>query len=143
MNFDPAVAAQHALHRAEEQGELGTFHHEIVEAEETFSTEQGLEAKQAFERLQDLGERLPDADRFQEFLIYITWQQVTEETIPAHFRKGLELCDRFLARFGSTIQGTDRLRRVVAIRHSFQRGLGIQPSDQIPEFEEDAFHGGD
>jgi len=41
MNFDPAIAAKQALHRAEEDGELETFQTEIVEAEEVFSTEAG------------------------------------------------------------------------------------------------------
>ena len=142
MHFDPAIAAQQALHRAEEHGELGEFQADVLDAEETFSTDQGLKAKQAFETLQQLGERLPDAQRFQEFLIYITWQQVTEVTIPRFFQKGLELCNQFLERFGKDIEGSESHQRVLAIRESFQGGLGIE-KETIHEHDEDAFHGGD
>ena len=143
MNFDPAIAAQQALHRAEEAGELKRFQSEIVEAEETFSTEAGPVAKQAYEKLQQIGESLPHAQRFQEFLIYITWQQVTEETISDHFQKGLELCDRFLKHFGKEINDTDTYQQITAIRKSFQGGLGIEEEETIPEHDEDAFPGGD
>ncbi|UCE62488.1 MAG: hypothetical protein JSU59_06235 [Nitrospirota bacterium] len=143
MHFDPAIAAQQALHRAEEGGELGTCQREVVEAEEVFSTEAGSVAKQAYERLQQLGETLPHALRFQEFLIYITWQQVTEETIPEHFQKGLQLCDRFLVQFGKEIKGTDTDQRITDIRKSFQGGLGIDEEENIPEHDEDSFKGGD
>jgi len=129
MYFDPAIAALQALHQAEEHGELGDFHTEIVEEEETFSTEQGPEAKQAYEHLQQLGKQLPDAQRFQEFLIHITWQQVTEEPIPKHFQKGVERCNRFLDRFGAAIEGTETYHCIVAIRQSFQGGLGIHPQE--------------
>lgn len=143
MHFDPAIAAQQALHRAEEDGELQRFQTEVVEAEETFSTEAGRNAKQAYEKLQQVGESLPNALRFQEFLIYITWQQVTEETIPEHFQKGLELCDRFLDHFEKEIDGTETHQRIIAIRKSFQGGLGIEEEENIPEHDEDAFAGGD
>ena len=143
MQFDPAIAAQQALHRAEESGELATFQREVVEAEEIFSTDAGTVAKQAYEKLQHVGESLPNALRFHEFLIYITWQQVTEETIPQHFQKGLELCDRFLKHFGIEIEGTDTHQRITDIRKSFQGGLGIDEEENIPEHDEDAFAGGD
>ena len=42
MNFDPAIAAHQALQQAEQQGELGDLEADILEAEETFSTDQGL-----------------------------------------------------------------------------------------------------
>ena len=143
MQFDPAIAAQQALHRAEENGELGTFQKEVVEAEEIFSTDAGPVAKQAYETLQQVGESLPNALRFQEFLIYITWQQVTEETIPQHFQKGLELCDQYLTHFGIEIEGTDTYHHITDIRKSFQGGLGIDEEENIPEHDEDAFAGGD
>jgi hypothetical protein len=143
MHFDPAIAAQQALHRAEESGELATFQKEVVEAEEIFSTEAGPLAREAYEKLQHMGESLPNAVRFQEFLIYITWQQVTEETIPQHFQKGLELCARFLEQFGKEIDGTDTHQRITAIRKSFQGGLGIDEGENTPEHDEDAFAGGD
>jgi hypothetical protein len=112
MHFDPAIAAQQALHRAEENGELATFQNEVVEAEENFSTDAGTVAKQAYEKLQQVGESLPNALRFQEFLIYITWQQVTEETIPHHFQTGLDLCDRFLEQFGKLVEGTETHQQI-------------------------------
>ena len=143
MHFDPAIAAQQALHRAEENGELATFQNEVVEAEEIFSTEAGSLAKQAYEKLQQIGESLPNALRFQEFLIYITWQQVTEETISQHFQKGLELCDRFLEHFGREIEGTETDQRIRDIRKSFLGGLGIDEEEHVPEHDEDAFAGGD
>ena len=142
MHFDPAITAQQALHRAEEEGELGDALNEIVEAEETFSSEAGPEARRAYDCLQQIGEQLPEARAFQEFLIYITWQQVTEETIPQHFQKGVELCDRFLARFSGELEGSETLNQVVAIRKSFQGGLGSEESP-VPEYEEDMFKGGD
>ncbi len=104
MNFDPAIAAQQALHRAQEADELGDLEDEITETEDTFSSDAGPEAKQAYERLQKIGEQLPHAQGFQEFLIYITWQQVTEETIPRHFQRGLQLCNQFLERFGESLK---------------------------------------
>jgi hypothetical protein len=142
MNFDPAIAAQQALQRAQADGELGDFDDEVAETEETFSSDAGSEAKQAYERLQEIGAQLPEAPGFQEFLIYITWQQVTEETLPRHFQKGLHLCNQFLERFGKPFEGTVTLNQILDIRESFQGGLGVQES-LIPEFDEDAFAGGD
>ena len=142
MNFDPAIAAQQALRRADESQELGDLRDQIIEAEETFSSDAGEKAKQAYGQLQELGEKLPGARAFQEFLIYITWQQVTEETIPHHFQKGLELCDRFLAEYEKGLQGTVILSQIIDIRNSFRGGLGVE-EHPIPEYEEDMFKGGD
>ena len=44
-----------------------------------------------------LAARYPKAHSFQAFCIFITWQQVTEETIAHHFQTGLRLCETFLA----------------------------------------------
>lgn len=142
MHFDPAIAALQALRRAEEEGELGEFKQEIADAEEAFSLDTGLQAKLAYETLQQLGEKIPQARAFQEFLIYITWQQVTEETIPRHFHKGVELCAKFLKRFGGELDGSEIQKQIVAISHSFQGGLG-QHEETIDEHDEDAFPGGD
>lgn len=143
MNFDPAVAAQEALARAYAHDPLGDAQPDIEEAEETFSTETGLEAKRAYETLIALGEKLPQARAFQEFLIFTTWQQVTEETIPRHFHKGVQLTEQFLARFGSQVRGSDVYERIVAIRQSFKRGLGDRIESIQDEYDRDAFHGGD
>jgi len=142
MNFDPAIAAQQALTRSLETEELHEFKNEITEAEDTFSSNVGLEAKHAFERLQAIGQHFPDAQEFQEFLIYITWQQVTEETLPQHFQTGLQLCNNYLERFSGSEQDSKTLTQVLDIRNSFQAGLGEQET-LIPEFDEDAFIGGD
>ncbi len=143
MHFDPAIAAQQALHRAEEEGELGDLRQEVIDVEDSFSSSAGQEATDAFERLQAFGDRLPDARFFQEFLIYITWQQVTEVTIPRYFQKGAELCDRFLERFGKELDGSDTLRQVRNIRSSFRGGLGETEDSEPAEYDEDAFKGGD
>jgi hypothetical protein len=142
MNFDPAIAAQQALHRAQEADELGDLEDEITETESTFSSDAGPEAKQAYERLQKIGEQLPHAQGFQEFLIYITWQQVTEETIPRHFQRGLQLCNQFLERFGESLKGSVIANQVLDIQDSFRGGLGKEEA-LLPEFDEDAFEGGD
>ena len=142
MQFDPALAAQQALHRAEEHGELGAFQQDVIDAEEAFSIDEGEAACHAYERLQEFGGQLPNARYFHEFLIYITWQQVTAETIPRHFRTGTELCDQFIARFGGTLEGSTTLSQVLDIQDSFRGGLGKQ-DHTLPEYDEDAFHGGD
>ena len=143
MNFDPAIVAREALTRAYVHDDLGDTQPDIEEAEEAFSSETGLEARQAYETLIAIGENLPDARAFQEFLIFITWQQVTEETIPRHFHKGVQLTGQFLERFGSHVQGTDVYERIVAIRQSFKQGLGDRSESMQDEYDQDAFHGGD
>ncbi|MDH5429835.1 MAG: hypothetical protein OEY57_16860 [Nitrospirota bacterium] len=143
MNFDPAIAAHQALQHAEQQGELGDFETDILEAEEIFSTVQGPKATAAFEVLQEFGEKLPQAQRFQEYLIYITWQQVTEGPLARYFQHGLDACNRFIEQFGQEIDGTPTQQHILAIRESFQGGLGIETEEVIEEHEEDAFQGGD
>jgi hypothetical protein len=44
--------------------------------------------REAYEELLALAARHPNAHSFQAFCIYITWQQVTEETIAHHFKPG-------------------------------------------------------
>ena len=143
MNFDPAIAANQALQQAEQQGELGDLGSDILEAEETFSTDQGQKAKQAYEKLQGFGQKLPQAKWFQEFLIYITWQQVTDGPLARYFQHGLEASNRFLKQFKNEIVGTPTNQQILAIRESFQGGLGIETEDVVQEYEEDAFQGGD
>ncbi len=143
MNFDPAIAAHQALQQAEEQGELGDFEDEILESEEIFSTIQGPKATAAFDVLQGFGEKLPQSRWYQEYLIYITWQQVTEGPLAQYFQHGLDASNRFLEQFAKEIEGTPTLQHILAIRESFQGGLGIETEEVIPEYEEDAFAGGD
>ncbi len=143
MNFDPAIAAQEALARAYAHDELGDAQPDIEEAEELFSTETGADAKRAYETLIAIGETLPQAQGFQEFLIFITWQQVTEETIPRHFRKGVQLSGQFLDRFGARVTGSNIHERIVAIQQSFAQGLGNRVESIQDEYDQDAFAGGD
>ncbi|MGH7256583.1 MAG: hypothetical protein ACREI3_12505 [Nitrospirales bacterium] len=143
MHFDPAVAAQQSFGRSREADELGEDVCSAEDAEAIFSGSAGEEASCAYDALQALGERHPDAPAFQEFLIYITWQQVTEETIPRHFQKGLDLCDRYLKRARGRPGEDPQLAQIQELRQSFRAGLGLQEDDVLEEFDEDRFRGGD
>ena len=140
MQFDPAIAAQRSFQRAQDTGELGGDCEAVLEAEATFSATAGSEATAGYLTLQEIGERHPEAAAFQEFLIYITWQQVVEETIPAHFLKGVELCDRYLQRWGR--EDWPEVEQVRELRTSFRAGLGLK-DDEADEYEQDTFKGGD
>ena len=142
MHFDPALAAQEAFSLAGAGNELGADWDQAVELEETFSSNAGATARDAYERLLALGERYPDASAFQAFCIYITWQQVTEETISRHFRTGVELCETFLAsRHGKPVQ---ELERITELYGSFRDGLGLdEEDDTLQEFRRDTVKGGD
>jgi hypothetical protein len=141
VQFDPAIAAQASFTRAQESGELGHDLEQAREAEETFSGSAGREATAGYFALLELGERYPDAVSFQEFLIYITWQQVTEETIPANFQRGADLCDRYLSRLE---RGHDEIQadQIRELRRSFRAGLG-QGEDDEAGYDEDTLQGGD
>ncbi len=143
MNFDPAIASQEALARAYAQDVLGDARPDIEKAEGVFSSETGAEAQRAHETLIAIGETLPQAQAFQEFLIFITWQHVMENPVPGHFHKGIHLTEQFLARFGSQLRETDVYERVVMIQRSFKRGLGENVESMQDEYDRDAFHGGD
>lgn len=95
MQFDAALAAQDTLQESET--ELGADWDRAVELESTFSSNAGSTAREAYEQLLALADRHPDAHRFQAFCIYITWQQVTEETIARHFQTGMTLSETYLA----------------------------------------------
>jgi hypothetical protein len=140
MRFDPSIAAQESFRRAQKTGELGEDLDTARQAEETFSSNTGEDAKAAYETLQRLGERHPTGRAFQEFLIYITWQQAAEETIPVHFQNGLKRCERYLQRWphGDEIQ----CRRIEELRASFRAGLGLDEEDD-DEYDKDTFKGGD
>jgi hypothetical protein len=143
MQFDPAIAAQVSFKRARESGELEPDLEKAREAEEIFSGSSGSEAKDAYFTLQSIGERHPDAVSFQEFLIYITWQQVTEETMPVHFQRGAELCDRYLNRLERENEHDDiQAEQIRELRRSFRAGLG-QGEDDEAGYDEDTLQGGD
>lgn len=141
MQFDPAVAAQFSWGRSQELGELGEDEEAALVAEETFSTTSGDSGRAAYQTLLDIGLGHPDARAFQEFLIYITWQQVTDDMDPDYFRTGLELCDHYLARWGH-LSDDAQVRQVSELRTSFRNGLGLDFEEEH-DYDKDAFKGGD
>lgn len=142
MQFDPAVAAQDALTRSVASGELGEMASHIEEAEDTFSSSAGASAKEAYLTLQAIGAGLPKATAFQEFLIYITWQQVVEETIPSHFQKGVALCNGYLSQDESVQKNPVQISQIQELRKSFRAGLGLE-EDDLDDYDDDVLHGGD
>lgn len=140
MQFDAALAAQETFRRAE--SELGPDWDTAVEFEDTFSANAGSTAREAYESLLALAARYPKAYSFQAFCIFITWQQVTEETIAHHFQTGLRLCETFLA----SPDGKDRadVAQITELYGSFRDGLGLDEEDEIQvEFRRDTPKGGD
>ena len=143
MNFDPAIEAQLAFRRAQAAQELGSDWDLAEELEACFSSSAGAEASQAYHQLLSLGEQYQAASAFQEFLIYITWQQVTEQTIAAHFERGTQLCDRFLSRRHAGLSA-QTLSQVQALHLSFRQGLGLSDQhDLAKDYERDTPKGGD
>ncbi len=140
MRFDPALAAREAFHESET--ELGLDWEEAVELEDVFSSNAGSTAREAYEGLLALAARHPKALTFQAFCIYITWQQVTEETIPRHFETGLRLSESYLL----SVDGKSErhLAQVAELLESFRAGLGLEEEDEIQsEFTKDTPKGGD
>ena len=142
MQFDPALAAHEALNQAGVKLELGPDWDDALELEETFSSNAGSTAREAYEQLLQLSARHPRAQAFHAFCIYITWQQVTEEPIPPHFRTGIKLCEAYLAApDGKT---SDDLARIAELYGSFREGLGLEQEDETQrEFRRDTVKGGD
>ena len=141
MQFDPAVEAQAALKRVQQTSDLGDDLDHALKAEETFSTEMGESAKEAYRTLLEIGERHPTSIFFQEFLIYLTWQQVMAEPIPLYFHQGAKLCERYLSKLE---EGMDErhTRQIYELKVSFQGGLGLV-KEQPEIYEEDTIKGGD
>ncbi len=140
MRFDPALAAQDTFYQAE--AELGADWDVAVELESTFSSNAGVTARDAYESLLALARHYPNAHSFQAFCIYITWQQVTEETIAHHFETGLKLCEAYLA---SREARTERdVEQIEELYGSFRAGLGLEEEDEIQaEYRRDTPKGGD
>ncbi|MDH4154533.1 MAG: hypothetical protein OEV01_12175 [Nitrospira sp.] len=140
MRFDPALAAQEAFHQAE--AELGPDWDTAVELEGTFSSNAGRTAREAYEGLLALAQRYPNAHSFQAFCIYITWQQVTEETIAQHFETGVKLCEAYLVKREAR---TERdVEQVEELYGSFRAGLGLEEQDELQlEYKRDTPKGGD
>jgi hypothetical protein len=140
MRFDPALAAQEAFHQAE--AELGTDWETAIELEGTFSSNAGSTAREAYEGLLSLARHYPNAHSFQAFCIYITWQQVTEETIAHHFQTGLKLSESYLA-FQEGKNPRD-IECVTELYGSFRAGLGLDDEDELQvEYKRDTPKGGD
>lgn len=140
MQFDAALAAQTAFHNA--QGELGADWETAVSLEEAFSSKAGGAARDAYEALLNLAQSHPGAHSFQAFCIYMTWQQVTEETVSRHFHTGLRLCEHFLASPDGKRPGD--VEQIRELRESFRAGLGMEEEDDLQvEYRRDTPKGGD
>jgi hypothetical protein len=140
MHFDPALAAQEAFQQAET--ELGSDWDSAVELEDTFSSNAGSTAREAYEGLLALSSRHPQAHAFQAFCIYITWQQVTEETIAHHFQTGMRLSEVYLG----SVDGKEQrdIDYVTELYESFRAGLGLEEEDEMQvEYRRDTPKGGD
>lgn len=144
MNFDPALAARTALARALSSGELESDTAAAEEADETFSSSADQEASAAYRCLHEIGSRHPHAIEFCEYLIYITWQQVTEVTVARYFQMGSDLCDHYLAltRRGDAPATPNSLDQVMALRESYRTGLGLDEEDE-DDNRADTVKGGD
>ncbi len=140
MRFDPALAAQEAFRQAE--SELGTDWDMAVDLEETFSSNAGATAREAYEGLLILGQQHPNAHSFQAFCIYITWQQVTEQTIAHHFETGLKLSEAYLVSHEG--KNPRDIGYVTELHGSFRAGLGLEEQDELQlEYKRDIPKGGD
>ncbi|HJT21124.1 MAG TPA: hypothetical protein VJ746_11675 [Nitrospira sp.] len=140
MRFDAALAAQDAFRRAET--ELGSDWERAVELEDVFSSNAGSTARHAYEGLLAIADRHPAAYAYHAFCIYITWQQVTEETIARHFVIGTKLCEAYLVSREAKEPGD--LEQVAELYDSFRAGLGLDEEDEIEaEFRRDTPKGGD
>jgi len=140
MRFDPALAAQEAFYQAET--ELGSDWDRAVELEDTFSSNAGATAQEAYEGLLALAQQYPNAHSFQAFCIYITWQQVTEETIARHFETGLRLCEAYLVKREACTE--QDVKQIEELYGSFRAGLDLEEQDELQvEFKRDTPKGGD
>ena len=140
MRFDPALAAQDAFYQAE--AELGSDWKQAIELEDTFSSNAGATAREAYEGLLALAQRFPNAHSFHAFCIYITWQQVTEETIARHFETGLRLSEVYLTSHEG--KSPRDIECITELHRSFRAGLGMEEQDELQmEFKRDTPKGGD
>jgi hypothetical protein len=140
MRFDPALAAQEAFAQAE--AELGRDWDRAVELENTFSSNAGTTAREAYEGLLALAHQYPNAHSYQAFCIYITWQQVTEETIARHFETGVKLCETYLVKREAHVERD--IEQIEELYGSFRAGLGLEEQDELQiEYTRDTPKGGD
>ena len=140
MRFDPALAAQDAFGQSEL--ELSSDWDTAVDLEDTFSSNAGATARGAYEALLALGQHYPNAHSFHAFCIYITWQQVTEETLARHFETGLRLSESYLASHEG--KNPRDIEYVTELYDSFRAGLGLEEEDEMQvEYKRDTPKGGD
>jgi len=140
MQFDAALAAQDTFQRAET--ELDSDWETAVELEAIFSTNAGSTAREAYKGLLALATNHPKAYSYQAFCIFITWQQVTEETIAHHFQTGMRLCEAYLV--SPEAKDQRDIAYITELYGSFRDGLGLDEEDEIQvEFRKDTPKGGD
>jgi hypothetical protein len=107
-----------------------------------FSSNAGATARQAYEGLLALAQQHPNAHSFQAFCIYITWQQVTEETIARHFETGVKLCEAYLMSHAPLSERD--IEQIEELYDSFKAGLGLEEQDELQiEYKRDTPKGGD
>ena len=140
MEFDPAIAARHVFEQVQKLDELGEELEAAVEAEERFSSSAGDEASEAYRELIAIGARYPEAVTFEEFLVYITWCHLMDETYPEHFKRGLVLCQDLLQRDSGG--DPERVKRLRGMEQSFRAGLG-ETGEDLMDFDTDTPKGGD
>ena len=140
MEFDPAIAARQVFEQVQKSNELGEELEAVVEAEERFSSSAGDEAREAYHQLVAIGARYPEAVGFGEFLVYITWSHLMDETYPEHFKRGLALCEDLLKRDSGGDPG--RVKRLRGMEQSFRAGLG-ETGEDLMEYDTDTPKGGD
>jgi hypothetical protein len=140
VKFDPAVAARKVFSQVEASNELGADLEAALAAEIRFSSGAGEEASEAYRELVAIGERHPEATAFGEFLVYITWSHLMDETHPEHFKRGLALCQDLLRR--ETGGDPERVERLRSMEQSFRAGLGSESRDEL-NYDADLPKGGD
>ena len=85
---------------------------------------------------------VPYCHAFHAFWIYITWQQVTEETIARYFETGLKLSESYL----TSCEGKNPrdIENITELHGSFKAGLGLEEQDELQvEYKRDTPKGGD
>jgi hypothetical protein len=129
MEFDPAVAAREVFAQVQASNELGDELVVAVEAYERFSSSAGNEASEAYRELIAIGASHPEALAFGEFLVYITWSHLMDETHSEHFSRGLALCQDLLRRDSGGDE--QRVRRLRAMERSFRAGLTTESGEGL------------
>ena len=140
MQFDAALAAQETFRRAE--SELGSDWDTAVNSKTRFPPMPDRRRGRPMRACSLSPSATPRPIPFKPSVSYITWQQVTEETIAHHFQTGLRLCETFLASPDGKHQAD--VEQITELYGSFRDGLGLDEEDEIQvEFRRDTPKGGD